>query len=191
MSKQDLIIFGRSPFINEVDVESLLPNYTTIGFNQFGSHFAVDHIFQHDRWYPGSDKRTLVHLPNYAYCGERADRYVPRSTLKPFIKKQYQDTHLVLGMQYFTVSVAANWALLNGFKDRNIYLIGIDHKVDGSFERHDGSVHKGNLSADAHVRIKNFIYQCARYANFYQCNPNVANEWNLPYYDVRKLKSTS
>lgn len=182
--KSELVIFGRSPFINQVDVPLLLENYTTVGFNQFGKHHKVDHLFFFDDYYYGY-KPTAVYLPKW-FSQKHGIKYVPKPSDRPILSRQMKDNMIVLGHKYFTVSLALNWALLEGFK--TIYLVGIDHvETDNQFKHHDGVDLPANLTPKAHKDLKKYVYACAEHADIYQCNPAVAPDWELKYKDIREL----
>lgn len=184
--KPDLIIFGRSPFINEVDVDALLPYYATVGFNTFGQHYPVDYLFFYDRYYD-SHPHCLPIMPNW--IDKPGVKIIPRASDRPVFPERYQDKTLVVGFKYFTVSIAVNWAILKGF--RTIYLVGVDHnEEDRQFKRFDGDRTRTptDLCPEAHQRVKRFIEACARVAKaqIYQCNPN-AKGWSLPHKSIEEL----
>lgn len=185
MSKE-LVIFGRSPFVDTVDIPNLCQNYTTLGFNQFGRHHKVDYLFFFDAYYYGYKAGAAVYMPNW-FEQKSGIKYIRKPSVKPIFGQQ-QDGMPVLGHKYFTVSLALNWALLQGFE--KIYLVGIDHvETDTAFVHHDGDDCPSNLTPDAHGRLKDYVYACAEHAEIYQCNPAVADDWKLPYRDVKTLYS--
>lgn len=184
MSKSELVVFGRSPFVNLVDIPALLEQYTTVGLNHFGRHHKVDHLFFYDQYC--QHQKTTVYIPNWFPAEHAGVRYVPKPLDYPLMSRISQDGAICLGHKYYTVSLAINWALLEGYK--RIYLVGIDHvETDRSFSHHDGIDGHAELTPDTHQALKKFIHNCAAHAEIYQCNPAVKDGWELPYKDVNEL----
>lgn len=187
------VIFGRSPFINRVDVERLLPYYTTFGINRFSQDFATDYCVAYDA--PVVPSKSPAALYNYFFkdtpvAGFDADDpliewYSPRDSW-PIVPGQLGvDRTTVLGFKHFTVSVALNFALL--CNPTAIYLVGIDHdENDAAFEHYDGIETDCRLSALQHREIKEYVHRCANRVPIYQTNPN-AQGWTIPYKDVNEL----
>lgn len=179
----ELIIFGNSPFIHKVDVLKLIRLHSTLGFNTFASSFPVDYSFTLNKYIrPLSDKTmTMVHWED-----STAPEWTIPLKMKPS-KEPFLDPGL-LPWCCFGVSVAIPWAINIGFKD--IYLVGIDHvETDEVFEHFDlvkddrGKVMKPEI----HQELKEYINKCQQFANIYQCNPDVAKDWPLPYKDIKEL----
>ncbi len=184
MPSPELIIFGCSPFINQVDIPPLLERYDTIGINNFARYYPVDVVFSFDDRIPGH-RALHAFVPNYlAKDGEIP--YIPVSSDSPLQGWQREKGVVKLGFKHFTVSLAVNWALLKGYK--KIYLIGVDHvETVTSFTDFDGTYHPAELTQDAHRGLKQFIYRCAEQCEIYQCNPAVRDFWELPFKDVSDL----
>jgi hypothetical protein len=180
----EVIIFGCSPFINQLDIQPLLERYYTIGINNFARYYPVDVVFSFDDRIPGHKARHAF-VPNYlAKDGDIP--YVGKSMDVPLLDWQTENGVICLGFKYFTVSLAVNWALLKGYK--RIYLIGVDHvETDTSFTDFDGAFHPAELTQDAHRGLKEFIYRAAERCEIYQCNPAVRDSWKLPFKDVSDL----
>lgn len=183
--RSELVIFGRSPFLNTVDTAKLLSKYTTIGFNQFGRLFEPDFLFFFDQWYGGFIGNPVVYFPHWFKQG-KGIKYMPKPSDKPLLSGSKQDGMIVLGHKYFTVSIALNWAILQGFK--RIYLVGIDHiESDEKFEHNDGTGCQSRLTVKAHQGLKRFVYACAEHVEIYQTNPAVKGDWELPFIDIEEL----
>lgn len=191
---REVIIFGRSPFINSVNVDALLARYKTIGLNSFGQVYPVDYLFAFDVYYPPSSHRAgELFCPHWLLNGPGTG-IVPKAG-KPLFDKGYQSVvpngpmFLMLGLAYFTASLAVNWAVLEGFK--KIYLVGIDHvETDTGFHHFDNGAEEAGLThftPESHRALKKFVTQCARAAEIYQCNPAVRDDWDLPYKDIAEL----
>lgn len=185
---KDLVIFGRSPFISQVDVPRLLERYTTLGFNKFGELYPVDYLFFFDDYYP-LHKAHQVFIPSYFAPGLNGERYTAIQQDTPIMNGDFPDKHpsrLFLAHKHYTVSLALNWALLAGFE--RIYLVGIDHvETDKQFIHHDGYDLPAELTPESHRALKQYVYECAKHAEIYQTNPAVAADWDLPYKDIKEL----
>lgn len=183
----ELIIFGRSPFINQVDVPRLLDSFTTVGFNHFGKYHCVDYLFFFDDFYDGFyGPRKGLFIPEWFAENLPGTRYAPKPLDRPLLKQTEGEKILQLAHKHYTASLALDWALLQGFS--KIYLIGIDHvETDRAFAHHDGIDGYAELTPQSHRDFKEFVHNCAAHADIYQCNPAVADQWLLPYKDVRDL----
>jgi hypothetical protein len=184
-----VVIFGRSPFIHSVDVERLTARHVSIGFNSFGDSFSVDHLFYYDDWYGfGRDPKTLIHVPSwFKQADNRIVRYQPRPYERPIRRLLFDQGCRVLSFRYFTASVALNWAILNNFG--KIYLVGIDHREDEQHLAHfDAPASKMKTTARAHQAFKQYVYHCqGAGVEIFQCNPDVAEQWQLPFKQVESL----
>ncbi len=180
------VLFGRSPFIDQVDVAQLCKKRTSVAMNSFGTMHAVNHLFFYDDYFehlPG----PRIHTPYWfkrkgdtLFCARPADR--------PYTKQVYQDGYAVLAFRYFVTSIALNWAILQGFRD--IYLVGIDHKeTAGKMPHFDGPPGRF-VSACAHRKFKQYVRRCHNalpYVRIYQCNPAVKEQWALPFKSVEDI----
>lgn len=183
---RDLILFGNSPFLYEINIPALLHHHT-VGFNGFGQHQSVDELFVFDRWYdPGKAKR-IWHPEHIKSQNAYSSSFVYKSAQKPFLTKQKSENGLpVFAFKYFSPSVAINWALLEQF--RAIYLVGIDHiETDTKFQHHDGADCQSQLTPEAHRAFKKYVYSCAQHIEIYQTNPAVRDGWELPFVDIKTL----
>lgn len=182
---QELIVFGRSPFIKDVDVSALIERYPSLGFNGFGQHYPVDYLFFYDGYW-NHHPDTEVFIPHWFDAKHPGTRYAPRPFDRPLTNEIFQEDIICLGHKYFTTSVALNWAILEGFE--TVYLVGVDHvETDKTFIHHDGSPCESMLTPEAHAAFKQYVYNCLPHINIYQCNPAVADDWNLPYKDLSSL----
>ena len=113
MAKDTLVIFGRSLFIDQVDVGRIISKHTTAGINALGLDYPVRHLFYFDMFIPGYKAHTL-HLPYW--FKQPGEYYCKVNSTEPMLTKQYRHGALCLGFEYFTVSAAINWAMLEGDK---------------------------------------------------------------------------
>lgn len=183
----ELIIFGRSPFINTVHINRLIELYPTMGFNHFGSLWPVDYLFYFDALLKPRVPSTLVFVPrSFKKAPKEYIRYAHQESDRPLLHLIKQNGAVCLSHRYFTPSLGINWALLNGFK--KLYLVGIDHiETDTRFEHHDNEPCYSELTSASHRRFKNFVYECAGHIKIYQTNPAVKDQWQLPYKDIQEL----
>ncbi|NBW08363.1 MAG: hypothetical protein EBR82_10080 [Caulobacteraceae bacterium] len=184
MSK--VAIIGRSPFVNKVDIEAIKQDYTTIGINNAGIDFETDYLFSCDFHYPVKGN-TKIYLPWWVDGCEKTTYFKFTPDSEPIKQKYMKLTSkkqvLLLHYAFFTVTCAVNWALLQGFDE--CLLIGIDHSKQ-RFDHYDGTIDTEDV-ADAVLndRCKEFLANCAPEMQCYQTNPDVAEEWPLPYFSLK------
>lgn len=184
----EIVIFGRSPFINRVDVANIINNHTTMAFNHFACLHPVDIVFYFDILLrPIDAAKTTVYVPSHFTKAPKAfKRYIFKEGNYPIKIPLFQKGIPVYARRYFTPSLGLNWSLLNGYT--KAYLVGIDHiEDDRRFEHHDGEPCYSELTSASHKRFKNFVYECANEMDIYQCNPDVKDQWDLPYKDIKEL----
>lgn len=181
---QPVLVFGRSPFINQVDIQRL-KHHKTAGIN----HISVVHNMTYGFYYdaeipkPAGCKTKLI-APVWFNNADIKVQPVPSSI--PVLSKINRDGGQVVGFELFTVTLAVNWLILQGFK--NIYLIGIDHiEQAGPMQEYTGDYTAADITIEAHQRCKRFLERCQSGAKIYQCNPAVKDSWNLPYQDLEGL----
>lgn len=184
----DLVLFGRSPFINRIDVIEIARRYKTVGLNHFGESYGVDYLFYFDRFIENWKGTPELFIPAWfpQYCpGKRYRTQVSDGPIFPA-----QSDPMILGHKYFTASLAINWAILQGFK--TIYLVGIDHvETDKAFQHFDNIDHPVNLTAKAHECFKNYVYNGNKYVKIIQTNPAVKDAWDLDFINFEALYGTS
>lgn len=180
-TKDTLILFGRSPFINKIrdKVPEIIKKYTTMGCNYFCESFPeVDYVIFYDDICPKVKNSTIV--TQYEYfkykkhkCAQLIPDY-PKKELYMVIKNDYIFTS-VLNSLYFhfhTPSMALNWAWQKGFK--NVVLAGIDlinHTPHFDCKTAPDADYPKWFDSDL-VKAKRHIKEVAgRYLNIYQLNP--------------------
>lgn len=178
-----LVIFGRSPFINEIDVEAILRANPSAGINGFCKRYSTDYLFAFDGPI-GAHKARIQFCPHWIEV-EGVEKLSIRHG-GPLLTKEYQDGVLCVGFRYYTASMAVNWAALQGFKE--IYLVGIDHiESQRDFDHFDQVDDPAELTPETHQGLKSFIADCLPLSKIYQTNPAVADDWPLEYKDVTTL----
>lgn len=185
-NRRELTVFGRSPFIDQVDVPRLLQKRASLGFNHFGKMYQVDYLFFYDQYFDGH-KPAKVFTPFWFPEDKQGDvLFAPKPSERPLRKLDYQDGAIMLGYKYFTVSSAVNWAVLAGYQD--IYLVGVDHSGSGTMKHFDGIETNQQILPEAHQRLKRFIRSCSRDdVKIYQTNPAVRDDWELPFKPIEEL----
>ena len=134
-TKETLILFGRSPYINKIrdKIPALIEKYTTMGCNYFcESYPEVDYVIFYDNLAPNVKDSTIVTQAKYFLDKKfnAAQKYpdYPKKELYTVIKNSdvFAETKGVLHFHFHTPSMALNWAWRKGFK--NVVLVGIDLK---------------------------------------------------------------
>lgn len=131
--KDTLILFGRSPYINEIReyIPEIIKKYTTMGCNYFCESFPdVDYVVFYDNLAPEVKNSTIVTQVKYfkqpGYNAYKKYPDYPKKELYVVVKNDYIFTSMknALYFHFHTPSMALNWAWQKGFK--NVVLIGID-----------------------------------------------------------------
>ena len=186
-----LIMFGRSPFINSIDVEALIARFDSCGFNDFGTHFAVKYNWCFDdlivasraanTFYDGVKNASKLELKFIPIC--------PVPGIEPLTEPTFDEHgYLKLSRTNFTPCLALNWAILERYTD--VYFVGIDHVPhDTRFVHHDGidSEHGLNINPVMHVWFRQYVANCSKHIRIWQTNTAVREFWDLPFIDVAEL----
>lgn len=189
-----LILFGRSPFINEISdyIPELCEKYHTIGCNYFVNTFPeVEWVIFYDDLVPDVKQYHKI-VTNVKYLGNSAcnsilktnycELYRIKKNGDRFSKKQ-NNLHFCI----HTPSMALNWAWLKGFK--NVVIAGIDLTLENRlhFDKDttpDADSNDFNNGAITYAR--NHIENVAtKYLNIYQLNPN--NDLKIPKITLKDL----
>lgn len=182
MNKDDtLILFGRSPFINEIKdkIPLLIENYHTMGINYFCDTFPeVEYVIFYDDIVPTVKKSIVItdqkNADNEVVKNNRHELY--------YVKRDdwcFSDSDSTLNLCIHTPSMALNWAYQKGFK--NVIIAGIDLVPN---TQHFDSC-KLIFSDKAIKQAKKHLETvCTKYLNIYQLNPN-------SYLDLPKISIDS
>lgn len=182
----EAVVFGRSPFLQNVDIPWLIHKYKTVGFNDFCHAYEVDYGFSYDDVVKPKNMAKELFIPHWS-----SNTHGTKVVCKPHQKhpqpfKRYEDGNLILSFCLFSPSLALNWLLLHGFK--TVYLVGIDHvETDKQFKHFDNIERPTEMSPTAHQKFKSYVYQCAKIMNIYQTNPAVKSGWELPFKPVESI----
>jgi hypothetical protein len=192
MTLEKVIIFGRSPFINEIKefIPELQENYFNIGINSFPVTFP-----NVDLW-SFIDEKTLLNIIIHNYKGQKilSDSSF-QDDLELYDINNYElfetiehhepilDIPNCLAYQNITLTIVLNWCIKQGIKE--VYLIGHDISPDWSYFDSEASQ---NAEEKFLKEIRHFIYKCQDYTKIFQCNPN--SDLELPKKNIRKLLCT-
>lgn len=187
-----LILFGRSPFINEVDVPRILEaGHDTAGCNNFAAQFPVTTSWCLDRYIaPMSDKtQVFVRSRREAPPPPGAIAIRPCSVPEPFLDDQRDNLgNQMLAWARFTPGAILNWAILQGYEA--VYLVGVDHyPTDTRFEHYDGIDNEfgQNILPEMHERFRAYVMECSKHIKIYQTNPGVMRWWAIPYKGLIRI----
>jgi hypothetical protein len=164
---KNLIILGRSPFVNTVNLKNL--KYDKLFINVFSE--LAKYVLSFDDTFKDQKISCEYIAPSTGY---KFDKHIINFD---------KDKSNLLGFCYFSVTAAVNFAYLRGYQ--NVYLIGIDHNENiKCYKRNDGTVcHE--INSELHRKAKEFIYKFNGKMNIFQTNPDT--NWELKYIDVNRL----
>lgn len=158
---KDLIIFGRSPFINELSLNRL--NYDMFDIcciNYPIPNIKVHYVVAADHWV----KPILA----------PKTEFISKNTGWEFIKGEDIITEEKrLSWRHYSSSLAVNFGILRGYK--NIYLCGVDLIEDNKpFVHYDGIINRRKANAEGCKQEKEYIINLGKKyrVNLYQMNPN-------------------
>lgn len=162
---KELIIFGRSPFINRLNLDKL--DYTRFDICCINKPIyglkRVDYLVSADDWVkPELPPETEWISVNNGWDIIKTEK---------IIREEHK-----LSWKHYSSDLAVNFAILRGYK--TIYLAGIDMVEDDKpFVHYDGVINKQKASADGCRDEKEHIKLLARESNvkLYQLNPD--SDW--------------
>ena len=179
----DCVIFGRSPFVNQVDCVALAARFHTIAINQ--APCRVNTLFS--LWDAPPDPAPADQVFVHWESNHPGTKIATRGSHVPFLNGETRDGFPAVAWIAFSVSAVVNWCLIQGFE--RIYLVGVDHvDSDGQFKHWDASQSpKRSLLSCCHQDLKRFIAECSKYAEIYQTNPTVAPHWPIPFKSISSM----
>lgn len=168
---KDCLIIGRSPFVNQVKWNKIdFSKYFVICINYPVPDIPVDIVIARD------DTPNPVLAP--------ATKFISPKTNYHFTEKATENNDIEFCC--YTSSSAVYLASKMGFK--RVFLIGIDHVEDDKpFVHYDGIVNKGVATSFSNRLCKNYICQYKSKMSIYQTNPQVSNQWDIPYKSIKTL----
>lgn len=171
--KDSIIIFGRSPFINQLNLSKIdYSKFDVCCINYPIPDIKVKYIVSADSWV------RPVKAPKTEWVSRITGWFFKKS--KELIRECKS-----LSWLHYSSGLAVNFAILRGYK--NIYLGGIDLIEEKSpFVHYDGIVNNGCGNPNSRREEKEYIKNLCREAgvNIYQLNPQA--DW-LEYRDIGLL----
>lgn len=179
-----LIIFGRSPYINEIRdyIPNLINKHTTMGLNFFCDTFPnVDYVMFYDDIKPKVQQSTII--TRYENLKNSAGLIYSHPYELYNVRKnglEFSEDAATLHFCVHTPSMALNWAYLKGFKD--VVLAGIDLIPNTLHFDDDKPIFDNRTITTARHHLENV---CTRYLNIYQLNPD--SDLKLPKIKMEDL----
>lgn len=180
-----LIIFGRSPYINEIKefIPELIKKHTTIGINYFCNTFPdVDYVCFYDNIIPDVKHSTII--TSYKNAEKEPRNLIYSHPYELYhIKKDdgtFSEEPSTLNFCVHTPSMALNWAYLKGYKD--VVLAGVDLIPN---TKHFDSVKLIFPQESIDLARKHLETVVPKYLNVYQLNPN--SYLKLPKISMEEL----
>lgn len=193
--KDNIIIFGGSPFVNTVDLPCIdTSRYDIMAINRPPLNIPVHYLIAHD-----SDFRACHTQEEVKHIKEKGLNPVFIAPKTEFIhsttgweSKYDKINHDInkkwLGFALYTCSSALNFAYLKGYK--NVYLVGIDLEENNKpFSHWHGITNIKEVPINCAKQAKEYLYRYKKYLNIYQVNPKVMTEWNVEYCPIAQLYS--
>lgn len=167
---KELIIFGRSPFINDLKLENIDYNrFDVCCINYPIKNIKVHYVVSADDWVmPKLAPKTEWISQNTGYNLVKTDEIIQEQ------KK--------LSWRLFSSSLAVNFAISRGYK--TIYLAGVDLIEDNKpFVHYDGIINEKPARIETVQKEKDYIKKLAQVYNvdIFQLNPIC--KW-LQYKDI-------
>lgn len=168
---KELIIFGRSPFINELRLENIdYDRFDVCCINYPIPNIKVHYVVSADCWV----KPILA--PKTEWISENTGWEFKKSA--KIIRENKR-----LSWRYYSSSLAVNFGISRGYK--TIYLGGVDlFDKNEPFNHYDGVMNIKPASIDATSGEKLYIKEMAKDVKLYQLNPKA--DW-LEFKDIGLL----
>ena len=188
---KDLIIFGGSNFIHEVDLKRIdIDRFDILCINRPVHNIPCHYLVCYDDDFRCCHSQEEVKQIkqqglNPVFLAPKT-QFIHKSSGWTFKKDYISHEDKTLGFCMYTCSSAVNFAYLRGYK--NIYFIGVDLKEDNKpFTHWHGVVNKKPVDISSTRQCKNYMYQYKKWLNMYQCNPEVSMVWDIPYCPIDRL----
>jgi hypothetical protein len=185
---KDIIIFGSSPFINEIRdyIPALQEKYVTVGLNMFPAYYPnVNHWFFFDDsgidalrlYYKGQKIHTRKGLKGHLDLLKITNH----ECFEPVgcILEEKKDSLLFCN---YTITSALHWCVRNNFE--NVYFAGIEMDSEIWYHFYDlMTKHYSNLRYQKEA--VEWFYKLQEQINIFQLNPE--NTLKLPKKEVKAL----
>ena len=180
-----LIIFGRSPYINEIKdyIPNLIKKNTTMGINYFCNTYPdVDYVCFYDNIVPNVKASTII--TSYKNIEKAPARMIYAHPYELYhIKRnhtEFSNDKSTLSFCVHTPSMALNWAYQKGYKE--VVLAGIDLIPQTKHFDEDKLIFPDNAVKLARHHLENVA---TKYLKIYQLNPD--SDLNLPKIKMEDL----
>lgn len=180
-----LIIFGRSPYINEIReyIPDLIKKHTTMGINYFCNTFPdVDYVCFYDNICPKVKNSTIITTFKNVEKEPASLIYSHKYELYHIRKNgdTFSEDKGTLHFCVHTPSMALNWAYLKGYKD--VVLAGVDLVPNSLHFDENKPIFDNRTIITARNHLENVA---TKYLNIYQLNPD--SYLNLPKIKMENL----
>lgn len=193
MAKNSIIIVGGSCFINEVDFKKIdFDKYDILCINRPILNAPVKYLCCHDADFRQCHSQkevqdTLNKGLNPVFVAPKTE-FIHETTGWKWKFDIISNEDKLVGFCLYTCSSAVNFAYLRGYK--NVYLVGVDLAEDNKpFTHWHGVTNKLDVPTRCARQAKEYLYRYKKLLNLFQCNPKVANEWQIPYCPIDRLYS--
>lgn len=185
----DIIIFGSSPYINEIReyIPALQNKYITVGLNMFPVYYPnVDHWFFFDDLYAIGDCLKIHYKGQKIHTRKGLKGHLDLLKITNFecfnpvgSIEEKKDNLLFCN---YTITSTLHWCIVNGFK--NVYFAGID--MDSEYWYHFYDLNTKHYSNTKYQKQAiDWFYKLQEFINIFQLNPE--NTLKLPKKDIRQL----
>lgn len=189
--KQDLLIFGGSPFVTTIDKSKIdLDRFDILAINRppldIPVHYLVCHDVDFRQCHTQKDVQKILEQGlNPVFTAPKTE-FIHETTGWKWKFDIISHEDRTLGFCLYTCSSAVNFAYLKGYK--NIYFIGVDLEENNQpFVHWHGVTNHTQVSDACARRCKDYMYQYKKWLKMYQCNPKVKDEWKIEYYPIERL----
>ena len=193
--KDNIIIIGGAKFVNDVDLKRIdFDKYDIMAINRPPVGIPCHILIAHDADFRAVHtqkevQETLKKGLNPVFIAPKTE-FIHETTGWEW-KFDYINTDKnkkLVGFCLYTCSSAVNFALLRGYE--NVYLVGVDLAEDNKpFTHWHGVTNLISVPTTCAKQAKEYIYRYKRWLNIYQCNPDVAPIWEVPYCPIDQLYS--
>lgn len=190
-----LILFGRSPFINEISdyIPDICSKYHTIGCNYFCNTFPmVEYVIFYDDILPNVPENAtiitnILYLRKKSNCQQLLEKHEKKELF--VIHKNFKSFALdrnSLNFCIHTPSIAFDWAYKKGFK--NVIIAGIDLNTNNQhFDYQTTPDQNGHTFKDHSILAarKHLKEIAQKHLHIYQLNPE--SDLDLPKINIADL----
>ena len=191
--KDNIIIFGGSPFVATIDKSRIdLDHFDILAINRPPTNIPVHYLVAYDDDFrvchsQNEVKQIKEQGLNPVFIAPKTE-FIHTSTGWKFTRNIISKNDKELGFCLYTCSSAVNFAYLRGYK--NVYLIGVDLEENNKpFTHWHGITNIKEVPVHCAKMAKEYLYRYKKMLNLYQVNPKVAKDWNIPYCPIDLLYS--